>query len=532
MALDLTQCSSSKNVSNSIPLVGEYYHFKLKQSMQDVSAELRKASPNLSPFIDVFYELMQAKVDPPLESIWVYTALTYKNRNMNISKGDSLDRLSAAKDLFQLVYACSASSGSSRSIALLAPVVFEVYEVVAELVNKDLHLKREKKAMKEGKSLIDVILRYICVCCCKVFDEERDSVNFNLIVPLTDLGCVWMDSYKGLESIFPLLSSDVCHWLSPRESDVRYLAGVVIVEAFLLKLSLNFCPGTPQNGFEKQLQCLAVGSISGFQNIYFFETLVRMMLKTSLPLSSLLKPDDEFLLRKVLYDAVILVDYSFLYLEGDLSPEHLRSLSMTRLIVTHEAIEYFRGLGDQSRAISYIKSYSASRLPSQIINWVTTQVPPEEKASRENGYSPKALIKWLRSLANQGIRVFDDDILKYQSRLDVDVSQAKQPAAKSDGKIVDDDLLFIVDKGEEDVRNELTSAEFVAAAQTMNSTETGGQKRKKGSSANKKKIKFMKYDLCQNSDSVKPRPSFITDDGSSGESEIENPISDEETEKM
>lgn len=53
---------------------------------------------------------------------------------------------------------------------------------------------------------------------------------------------------------------------------------------------------------------------------------------------------DEVLLRKVLYDAVILVDYSFLNPERTthLPADEVRNLAIARLIVTHEAIEYFR----------------------------------------------------------------------------------------------------------------------------------------------------------------------------------------------
>lgn len=129
------------------------------------------------------------------------------------------------------------------------------------------------------------------------------------------------------------------------------------------------------------------------------------------------KPEDEILSRKVLFDAVLLVDYPFLYLNA----KYIKSLTLTRLIVIHEAVEYFRydeliivfgmsssvivltesnfklchkcrGLGDQNRAVSYIKAFSASRLPLQIIKWVTRQNGLEEKSGRANGSSLKALI--------------------------------------------------------------------------------------------------------------------------------------------
>lgn len=101
---------------------------------------------------------------------------------------------------------------------------------------------------------------------------------------------------------------------------------------------------------------------------------------------------------------------------------------------------------------------------------------------------------------------------------------------------MDDDILFYIDnKGEdedadEDKMNESMSTAFVAAAHAMKLTENGGRKRKEGRSAEQKKIKFVKYDLSQNSDSARGRPSFFSNDGFSSESEVENPLSDEDTE--
>lgn len=53
---------------------------------------------------------------------------------------------------------------------------------------------------------------------------------------------------------------------------------------------------------------------------------------------------DEALLRKVLYDALILVDYSFFKPEKaiNLPAEHVAFLAVKRLILTHEAIEFYR----------------------------------------------------------------------------------------------------------------------------------------------------------------------------------------------
>lgn len=59
---------------------------------------------------------------------------------------------------------------------------------------------------------------------------------------------------------------------------------------------------------------------------------------------SLQNPEYEIFLRKVLYDAVILVEYSFLNLEraARLPTKHVKTLTIARLMVTHQAIELFR----------------------------------------------------------------------------------------------------------------------------------------------------------------------------------------------
>ena len=227
-------------ITGLVPLVGENYALKLKNSMQDLLAEIPKESPNFTPFVDAFYELMQAKVDPPFEVTWVYAAINFRGRNSE--KGDALDRILAAKDLFKLLSACSASICASKSIALLAPVVFAMHGVIVELFGRELILKREKKAMREVKSLVDVVLGYISICCDnKVYKEETDSVN--LILPFTDLARVSVDMNgddEGFKSLLPLVSGDVCGWIRSRDFHGGYLGGAVIMEAFFMKLCLSF----------------------------------------------------------------------------------------------------------------------------------------------------------------------------------------------------------------------------------------------------------------------------------------------------
>lgn len=281
MALAVIERPGSSNPCNRHPLIGESYELKLTQSIRSLLAEIRKQDhePEFEPsrFIQEekeLYEIIQARVDPPLDSIWVYTALIFRSREFPKNEPlDLLDRIAAAKRLFHLVSAFSASCGSSKSIALLAPVVYEVYKVVLQLSGKDLTSKREKKVMKEVKSLMEAILGHINVCCVTGKDlSDEAEAGLKSITPFVDLVGVWMDSNVALESFLPLVTAEVRERLSEGECEVAYLAGVVIAEAFLLKLCLNFRFGVsgPREDVEKEARSWAVGSITGFCNFYFF----------------------------------------------------------------------------------------------------------------------------------------------------------------------------------------------------------------------------------------------------------------------
>ncbi|ESR64656.1 hypothetical protein KPL70_000952 [Citrus sinensis] len=536
----LNELTSQRNPNG---LISENYNLTLAQSMQSVVAEIKKETPNFTHFVDIFYELMQAKIDPPLETIWVYVALSF--RRLNFTDEDPLNQLSVVKDLFQLISACSGSCGSSKSIALLAPVAFQVYKVAVELKGRDLGSKRDKKVIRELKSLIDAILGFVIVCYCKNLNGQSDVISdndLNPIVPVKYLFSLWMDKNGNLESFLPLVNADVFRGICERECDVNHLAGVVVVEVFLLKFCLNFMVGDAGKELEKELTSWVVSSMTKIQNVYFFETLLKMLLEPSFLFTSILSSNDEVLLRKVLYDAVILVEYSFLNPKraAHLPDERIKSLSLTRLIAMQEAIEFSREDGDQKRAISYASAFSSSKLPSQIIKWIASQIGMDEKASISIGSSPKALLRWLLSLENQGIRVFGDRILKSRAKLAVDNSKAdyEHQSSKIEGKKANDNLLFYIDnKGEEEESegeenkeiNESMNAAFVAAAHSMKMTEDSGRKRKeRGSSGKKKKIKYHKFDLSNTSDSTKERFSSVSNKGSSSESDIAEPLSDED----
>lgn len=212
---------------------------------------------------------MQARVNPPLETIWFYSALSFKRTNL--PKDEIFDRVSAAKDLFQSVAGFSASCSSSKSIVLLAPVVYEVCRLVADLEGKEeLGAKREKKVVREIKSLVDAVLGNISVCC----SANGDDGGGDFCRPFEELIRVWIgqdiEAKEVFKLFFPLLGDEIVGRLSVEGSSVSEVAGVVIAEAFLLKLCLDFRWGDSEPGLEKELRNWAVGSITGFRNFYFF----------------------------------------------------------------------------------------------------------------------------------------------------------------------------------------------------------------------------------------------------------------------
>ncbi|KAJ8766906.1 hypothetical protein K2173_011724 [Erythroxylum novogranatense] len=511
-------------------LIGRNYELALNQALQNVMAEIHEGTPNLPQFIHVFFELMQAKVDPPLETIWVYCALSFTTRK--ITAENLLDRISISKQLFQLISGCAGACGGSKSIALLAPVVFEMYKLIVDLLREDLGSKRVKKAIKQVKSLIGVILGYITACC-KELNQQRDS---NLIASFADLVGLWMHGNENENSFLPLAGSEVYRDIDLGNRSVNYLCGIVIAEVLLLKLCLHLRVENQGVELEKELRSCLVGSVTAFQSIYFYDTLLRMLLQGNLPVTSLLGSGEEVLLKTIMYDALLLAEYSFLSpnrATADVPAGYERSLALTRLITTHEAIEFFRNAGDQKRARAYSSSFSISQLPSEIIKLVTDQIGTVEAARKLNRSSPKALITGLLVLEGQGVRIFNDSISKYRAKLALNDYKAdyEQPSFRSESKEGDADTLFYIDNTGEEEENKETkesmNAAFVAAASTIRMSKIRKRERK-GYHTERKRTKFFNHELADESDSDRERSSSIDEGSSSRESEFENPISDED----
>ncbi|KAF9615069.1 hypothetical protein IFM89_021640 [Coptis chinensis] len=524
-------------------LIGENYQTMLKESIDQFLNEISRGISDFSGFVSIFFRLLHARVNPPLETIWFYSAVSFKT---SVDQNDDvLTRVLKVKDLFQLLTTCSVSCNGLKSVAVISPVFYELWKV-------GLFQLLGKKALREIECLVEGVVSYVSICGCEDFGgNDKDENVEDLVTCFGDLVRVWTsDKAKGnvdvgesLKVFFPLVSEGIIDGLKG-EVGVGYLAGVVIVQAFLLRLclKLNAGVGLSKTVLQKELTSWAVCSITAFKNCCFFEILLKLLLESTLPVTSLLDSGDEAILRKVLCDAVILVDYSFLNNETEtiLTSHLMIRLAITRLIVAHEAIQDARKSGDQTKAISYINAFSRSRLPSTMVKWVTTQIGMDKKQVNPMPVLLKPfLVKWLLNFEQRGAKIFNNNALRLRAKSVFDESKADfeqrllQPYSK-----VEDDLLFYIDNKREEKEEKKDDQEmlesindaFTTAAHMMKFTANDERRKRKENrkSGDKSRLKFLKYNLHEHS--VKKK--FLPSDAHSSESEEENTNVDEEMEEL
>ncbi|XP_047251686.1 uncharacterized protein LOC107879093 [Capsicum annuum] len=141
-------------------------------------------------------------------------------------------------------------------------------------------------------------------------------------------------------------------------------------------------------------------------------------------LPTLFSSEDAIVLQKLLYDAVILVDHSFLSSgRWFQQPEsYFRNLFLLWSLVADNAILFAR-VCDQDTLTAYVKAFSESQLPSELLKWVSIHALSEENLSNPKLMTPKALIKWLFVLEDRGLRVFDHDKLKFHAEAEICISR-------------------------------------------------------------------------------------------------------------
>ncbi|XAR69262.1 hypothetical protein NMG60_11000788 [Bertholletia excelsa] len=389
------------------------YEVMLRESINHFLLEHKRGCSDFSGFESIFFRLVQAMTDPPLEITWFYSAVTFRG-----SCKSMLGVVVAVKDLFQLLVSCSSQSDGLKRIAVLAPLVYELYYVVVDCLKRDRHLCLKK----EMEGLIDGIVSYISMCCSNY--EWRENGMEILTGSFVELVRVWTVDRVGkncefgddLRMFFPLVSDEVVKGISVG-SEVSYLAGIVMVEAFFLRLCLKFGLDTSREELQREMPNWAAQTMMGYQNCYYFDMLLRMLLEPTLPVTTLLSSVDEILLHKALYDVMIVAEYPFVKSQiwTQLPGNYLKNLVLTWLLVADIAIEFVREGCDHDRLIAYEDAFSKSCLPNQLIEWVINQIGMENVSSRPLVSTPKALIRWLLSLEGQGVRIFEHITLKIQA---------------------------------------------------------------------------------------------------------------------
>lgn len=272
------------------------------------------------------------------------------------------------------------------------------------------------------ESLLEGIISYINLCNGQEDVEERElSCHF------VDLIRVWMVDKIGEKSLskenllvfFPICPENVVEKVV-LGCRVGYLAGVVMCQVFLLRLVLILADREfSAMEVEKEVHDCAVQMISGMRNLYFLDVLLSILLEPVLPIDNFLGPTPEgaVIIRKVVFDAVLTVEYSFFNPGGEiqLTSLHLTDIAQKWLCVADKAIRFVRENYDLKNAIAYLTAFAKSGLTSRLLKLVTNQEDYLE-ARIANLSTPASLIEWILAVEDGGFKVFESDVCRIYAK--------------------------------------------------------------------------------------------------------------------
>lgn len=238
----------------------------LRESIKHFLSTYHSGSSDYSAFESIFFRLIQTMLDPPLEITWFYAAVTFHTAKQN----NPSSRVLIAKDLLNLFISCSNLSSASKKIALLAPVVYDLYSVVF-----DARAIEQWERIEVGK-LVDNVVSYVMISA-GVYDYGKEDVECDdAIVCFEDLVRVWTTDRGGgscdfsetLRMFFPLLSDGYSKSMNAG-CGIRELVGIVLLQVFFLRLFVSFSSGMCTEDVLKDTRDQAVQTIKGFRNCYF-----------------------------------------------------------------------------------------------------------------------------------------------------------------------------------------------------------------------------------------------------------------------
>ncbi|KAL0330717.1 UNVERIFIED_CONTAM: hypothetical protein Sangu_1617200 [Sesamum angustifolium] len=241
----------------------------LKESIKHFLRSYHCGSSDFSSFESIFFRLIQTMLDPPLEITWFYSAVTFHAAKLSPQNSPPTRPL-IAKDLLNLLVSCSNLSSASKKIALLAPVVYELYNIISENRKKGLCVR------KEVDKLVEDMVSYV-IMSAGVYDYgDRDVESDNVVVCFEDLVRVWTADRGGgqcnfgqnLRVFFPLMSDGTWKGMNTRLR-LQELVGIVLCEVFFLRLYVSFGSGMCIEDLLKDMQDQMVQIIKGFRNCHF-----------------------------------------------------------------------------------------------------------------------------------------------------------------------------------------------------------------------------------------------------------------------
>ncbi|KAF3447513.1 hypothetical protein FNV43_RR12699 [Rhamnella rubrinervis] len=439
---------------------------------------------DLNDFSSISMRLLRDHAaDPSIEVVWFHSAVTFLTAKFAAQL--PLKRVRLAEDIFQRLVSSTDVCGALKRIAVLAPIVYLLTDLVVE--------KRHLELEGHVQGFLERVVAYVGICFIDASKRE-ESEDYGL----SGLGSCFMETIRAwmvdkigidheevcLKAFFPIVSDEVRSGMVKMGCGVGYVAGVVMCEALMLKLYFKFGSVTSRVELQKDVHDLAVQTMNGFRNIFFFDILFRVLLEPVLPVTHLLNSDDACLLQKVLHDAVMMMDFSFLNPQTGIQipGDWLKDLSVKWLFVADNAISSVRKDGDQAKAISYVNAFSESCITSRLIEWITNHIGIEGKVFEPDFPNPVAFImtlvisssEWMLHAEEQGAKMFECEISK---RL------AKEVVHRSN---LDDCEFEMADVAE---------TEYLADDIMINATATdGSRKRKEGAKDDhKNQCKLVKY---------------------------------------
>lgn len=238
----------------------EKYEATLKDSIDHFIADFRRGQTDFSYFQMIIFRMIQKMEDPPLEYIWFYSAVTFHSSRLTLQ--ESSKKVLIVKDLLQSIVWFSEPCNGLQKVAVLAPVLYILYSC----------LKRDLCTRGEIEGLVEVIVSYISICCVNDLEEQDNVLGDYMMVNFLDLIRAWNVDQLGkscemddaLRLFFPLLSDEVRQQVNMR-CGMRFLAGIVMAEFFLLRLCLRVSRKESQG----DMQISMAQTVKGFQNSCF-----------------------------------------------------------------------------------------------------------------------------------------------------------------------------------------------------------------------------------------------------------------------